>query len=187
MTVNKSRWQQEFDALPEWAQKMVRALRSCVGYGGSGDEHWHCGMTADSRRKYEPFQIILGKADYAEFFDGFCDMKGLAAALTAPWPPAPPPKRDELTTGNIVEIMTAGDDGNAFDQPCAFGHRVNGHAVYCHNDAWPNSPRKCRRNRGDSAYGEEPYLHEDCPGFTQNPDWSPDGANRKRTKNGKPA
>ena len=67
---------------------------------------------------------------------------------------------------NIVEVVVASEGGQdcAFDQPCCYGHRVEYHAVYCHNDAWPDSPRKCRRNRSD-------YPHEDCPGFVANPDY----------------
>ena len=36
---------------------------------------------------------------------------------------------------NIVE-MVADHEDCAFDQPCKYGHRVEGHAVYCHNDEW---------------------------------------------------
>jgi hypothetical protein len=35
---------------------------------------------------------------------------------------------------NIVEYLADPNDG-AFDQPCKFGHHVQDHAVYCHNDA----------------------------------------------------
>jgi hypothetical protein len=64
-----------------------------------------------------------------------------------------------MTTDNIVEMVS--DDDCAFDQPCYFGHRVGTHAVYCHCDAWPDAPGKCRRDRTD-------YRHEDCPGFVPN-------------------
>lgn len=67
---------------------------------------------------------------------------------------------------NVVELMDFEDDGgDAFDQPCRFGHRCGGHAVYCHNDAWYDSPRKCRRSW--SSGGE--IKDEDCPGFQPNP------------------
>ena len=56
---------------------------------------------------------------------------------------------------NLVETI-AGDD-QAWDQPCYFGHRIESHAVYCHNEAWLYSPRKCRRG-GD-------WPHSECPGF----------------------
>lgn len=58
---------------------------------------------------------------------------------------------------NIVELM-ADDEDCAWDQPCKYGHRVGGHAVYCHNDEWLDGPRKCRRGAAD-------YLHKDCPGY----------------------
>lgn len=70
---------------------------------------------------------------------------------------------------NIVEFMasTAGDD-IAFDQPCAHGCRVEGHAVYCHNKTWLYAPRKCRRTQGPSVWGDEPWPHQACPGFKEN-------------------
>ena len=63
---------------------------------------------------------------------------------------------------NIVEAF-AGDDC-AFDQPCVYGHRVEQHAVYCHNQTWLYAPRKCRRSRH-----RPDYLHKDCKGFSPNP------------------
>ena len=59
---------------------------------------------------------------------------------------------------NIVEAIA---DESSFDQPCRFGNRVEGHAVYCHNDAWLYSPRKCRR----TWYTGGEVRDEDCPGF----------------------
>lgn len=151
----KSRWQTEFDALPEWAQKMVRAV------SGSGDYGFGPSRIPSSEDKYTEFYVSLLNEKHGEWFDGFCNLKDLAAALTAPWPPPTPVPHEAMTTSNIVEVITAGDDDCAFDQPCHFGHRVEHHAVYCHNDAWPDGPRKCRRNRDD-------FLHEDCPGFVSN-------------------
>lgn len=68
---------------------------------------------------------------------------------------------------NLVELVTAGEENCGFDQPCKFGHRVEGHAVYCHNDAWPDSPRKCRR----TWYTGGETKDEDCPGFQPNPEF----------------
>ena len=65
---------------------------------------------------------------------------------------------------NIVEAIQESDSDCAFDQPCKFGHRVEGHAVYCHNDAWVDGPRKCHRSW--STGGE--VKDEDCPGFQPN-------------------
>lgn len=72
---------------------------------------------------------------------------------------APPPT--EIV--NIVEVIADGDDC-AFDQPCAYGHRVDGHAVYCHNDWWLYAPRKCRR----SWYTGGETRDEDCEGYRPN-------------------
>jgi hypothetical protein len=68
---------------------------------------------------------------------------------------------------NIVEAIQEEDSDCAFDQPCKFGHRVEGHAVYCHNDAWRDGPRKCRR----SWYTGGKTKDEDCPGFQPNPEF----------------
>ena len=68
---------------------------------------------------------------------------------------------------NIVELMTAGNDECAFDQPCKYGHRVESHAVYCHNDGWVEGPRKCRR----TWYTGGEVKDEDCEGFEPNPEY----------------
>lgn len=65
---------------------------------------------------------------------------------------------------NLVELL-ADDDECVFDQPCAHGHRVVGHAVYCHNTEWADSPRKCRR----TLYTGGRIRDEDCAGFAPNP------------------
>jgi hypothetical protein len=66
---------------------------------------------------------------------------------------------------NLVEL-TADEDECATDQPCKFGNRVSGHAVYCHNEEWSEAPRKCRR----SWYTGGLERDEDCPGFAPNPE-----------------
>ena len=69
---------------------------------------------------------------------------------------------------NIVELAASTDNEYAaFDQRCRFGHRVDGHAVYCHNDTWDDSPRKCRR----SWYTNGKTKDEECAGFEPNPDF----------------
>ena len=75
---------------------------------------------------------------------------------------------DPVRDGNLVEWM---DDDQAFDQPCAHGNRVNGHAVYCHNTGWPAAPRKCRR----TWYTGGKTRDEDCPGYEANPDYKERG------------
>jgi hypothetical protein len=74
------------------------------------------------------------------------------------WKPEPEP------AFNIVEMITDAADC-AFDQPCAYGRRVESHAVYCHNETWLYAPSKCRRHRGNSVWGDKPWPHEECPGF----------------------
>ena len=68
---------------------------------------------------------------------------------------------------NLVEMCADAEDC-AFDQPCAHGHRVEGHAVYCHNTTWAEAPRKCRR----TWYTGGVVRDEDCPGFTPNPQYA---------------
>ena len=181
MSEEKSRWQKEYDALPGWAQKMVRAASDCIGYGNvNPPAHLVSGIASKSKKDVIAFRALF-KNHEAEgaFFEGFCDLKELANALTAPWPPPTNlPLHEKMTTENIVEMITAGDKDCAFDQKCYFGHRVENHAVYCHNAAWPNSPHKCRRGElmadiyggKPEDYRHEDYRHEDCPGFVSNPD-----------------
>ncbi len=70
---------------------------------------------------------------------------------------------------NLVELVADQADC-AFDQPCIYGHRVERHAVYCHNEKWANSPRKCRHTwyYKEIGTGKE---DKDCPGFKLNPDY----------------
>lgn len=157
----KSRWQQEFDSLPEWAQKLVRASAHIGMYGGVSDE-W-LGAMLSAKKYYDGVGIAIHSDHSREWWDGFYGMKELSEALTAPWPPPPAPERPPALD-QAVE-MVADEDDSAYDQPCAFGHRVEGHAVYCHNEAWPNSPRKCRR----TWYTNGEVRDEDCPGFVANP------------------
>ena len=72
----------------------------------------------------------------------------------------------ELYTGMVMNIveMIADEDDCAFDQPCKYGHRVEQHAVYCHNEEWKKAPRKCRR----SWYTGGKVRDENCEGFCVN-------------------
>ena len=153
------KWRADYEALPEWAQKLVRGLANCGGYGSMRLEPPLGG------RGHEGFQVELAKEARQDWWDGFFELRELAAAMTAPWPPPPPPAREKRAF-NVVELMTDGEDGGGFNQPCAFGCLSPGHAVYCHNDAWPDGPRKCRR----TWYTGGETRDEDCPGFVANPD-----------------
>lgn len=56
------------------------------------------------------------------------------------------PAAEQPASINLVEILADGEnEGGGFNQPCAYGHLVAGHAVYCHNTSWLYSPSKCRR------------------------------------------
>lgn len=164
--MTKSRYQLEFDALPAWAQDLVLSISANgMALHGYGHEEMILAIiNSEARAKYRACYLALRKdrmEGWSRGFDGLCE---LAAALSAPFPPPHevPPHR-MMTTSNLVEMVTAGDDGCAFDQPCYFGHRVEMHAVYCHNEAWPDSPRKCYRSQSDPE-----FRHEDCPGFLMN-------------------
>lgn len=65
---------------------------------------------------------------------------------------------------NLIELLAEPDEC-AFDQPCAHGHRVESHAVYCQNRQWKDAPRKCRR----TWYTAGKIRDEDCDGFKPNP------------------
>ena len=71
---------------------------------------------------------------------------------------------------NIVELLASSEEDSdcEFDQPCKFGHRVDAHAVYCHNQEWPDAPRKCRR----TWYTGGEIRDEDCPGYQSNPNFN---------------
>lgn len=71
-------------------------------------------------------------------------------------------------TINAVELL-ADPEKCAFDQRCMYGHRVESHAVYCHNDWWDKAPRKCKR----TWYTGGEVKDEDCPGYRPNPDFKP--------------
>lgn len=60
--------------------------------------------------------------------------------------------------------LCAEEEDCCFDQPCAYGHRVERHAVYCHNDQWKDRPMKCR----NTWYTGGEDRDEDCPGFKKN-------------------
>ena len=70
--------------------------------------------------------------------------------------------------GNLVE-MVADPEECAYDQKCKYGHRVESHAVYCHNMLWRDAPRKCRQTwywgGTDNEVGNK---DEDCVGFELN-------------------
>lgn len=77
------------------------------------------------------------------------------------------PEFDPGSQANLVELVS--DEDGGFDQPCMFGNRVEGHAVYCHNSKWLYSPRKCRR----TWYTGGKTRDEDCEGFCPNPHFKP--------------
>lgn len=80
---------------------------------------------------------------------------------------------------NLVE-MIADEDECAWDQPCAFGYRVEHHAVYCHNEKWLYAPSKCRRHSGNSVWGDEAWPHDKCRGYKPNPNFKPVVQERNR-------
>lgn len=73
------------------------------------------------------------------------------------------PTFDPGSQANIVEMIA--DEDGGFDQPCRFGNRVDGHAVYCHNSKWLYALRKCRR----TWYTGGETRDEDCEGYAPNP------------------
>lgn len=59
-----------------------------------------------------------------------------------------------------IDLVEQVDDSE-FNQACAHGSLVDGHAVYCHNSEWAEAPRKCRR----TWYTGGETRDEDCKGF----------------------
>lgn len=150
-----SRWQREYHGLPDWARELVDALKPCTSYGVSFEDGGGISVTISFSENEASWRML----------DAVADAKNFAGALSAPFPPPTAPAREKRVF-NIVEAIAEGEGDCAFDQPCCFGHRVEDHAVYCHNEGWPDAPTKCRRNRDD-------YRHEDCPGFVANPESFP--------------
>ena len=63
----------------------------------------------------------------------------------------------------MISLVELCEDEN-FNQSCAHGNLVDGHAVYCHNREWIDAPRKCRC----TWYTGGLIKDEDCPGFKAN-------------------
>lgn len=162
--MSKSKYQQELETLPEWVQKMVLACQGIASHGFGRPEH----MYGPEKDKYTQLSYALENEKSGDFSEGIGYMMNLAKALSAPWPPPPAPEREKRVF-NVVELIDDGEEGGGFDQPCAFGNRCGGHAVYCQNTDWKDSPRKCRR----TWYTGGKERDEDCPGFVANPDFPP--------------
>jgi hypothetical protein len=160
--MDKSKYQLELEALPEWVQKMVLACQGMASHSFSRPDH----MYGPDKDKYTQLPYALEDEKSKDFSEGMGRMMELARCLSAPWPPPAAPEREKRAF-NVVELMTEGDEGGGFNQPCAFGCLAEGHAVYCHNTGWPDSPRKCRR----TWYTGGLERDEDCPGFVANPDY----------------
>lgn len=79
------------------------------------------------------------------------------------------PKDGDPSPLNLVEMCASPEEQSA-QQPCAYGGLVEGHAVYCHNEGWLYSPRKCRR----TWYTGGKVRDEDCEGFKTNPNYKPE-------------
>lgn len=155
------RWKQDLDSIPQEIQKMLAPLADVIMTSfRDNTAHWLEGRPE--------FAITFGKRESLQAFcEAFLWLQSLAEASTAPWPQVQPPERIPIT--NLVELAAdvSGSDC-AFDQVCAHGHRVEGHAVYCHNEAWLNHPRKCRRRQHRESWDKADYRHEECPGFYPN-------------------
>ena len=154
MMHERERIQREYDALPKWAQGLLDAVSKARGYGWCSDD-------AGEEQVY----LTVSSDDASAVLDALADTYEVAQALTAPMPGTYDLENMECAV-NLVELMA--DDDCAFDQPCAFGNRVEGHAVYCHNTTWGGAPRKCRR----TWYTGGETRDEDCPGYVANPHYS---------------
>jgi hypothetical protein len=76
----------------------------------------------------------------------------------------------------IVPLMGGfGDEDDcAFDQPCKFGYRVDGHSVYCDNKKSPYRKCRCSWYYGRAASIIDKCADEDCEYFKANPNYSED-------------
>lgn len=160
----KNQWQKEYESFPEWLKKFINLFKQHCGTTYDWKDGLCCGCPeriknncnlGDARIIYIfPFRI---GADMAASFD---DLSEFCKALSAP---TEHEEGKQISSFNVVELAAfCEEDEVAWDAPCRYGHRVIGHAVYCHCP-WPDRPRKCRRK----WEGKE-YRFEDCPGFAPN-------------------
>jgi hypothetical protein len=130
------------DAPHDWTEKSIVWQRPYAGWDEDTGEYF---WPADMRAEYER---LTGLPEFQPFDD---------------------PTDSQAV--NVVEMIGDPDD-SGFDQKCRFGYRVEAHAVYCHNDGWLYSPRKCRRANEPSdipLWDEKPSFQEDCPGYKASP------------------
>ena len=59
-------------------------------------------------------------------------------------------------------LISSMEEDCAYDQPCKYGYRVDGHSVYCENPKMPN--RKCH----NTWFTGGEYKDEDCEGYKPN-------------------
>lgn len=125
-------------------QTVADALKDCMS------------LTSATRGKQA---LVLTEDEYKSFLSDEERSRWIAAKVGLPYQKFLNVPERAL---NVVELLA--DDDCAFDQPCRFGHRVEDHAVYCHNERWVDAPRKCRR----TWYTGGKVRDEDCPGYEPN-------------------
>ncbi len=147
----RERLQAEYNELPQWAKNFMDALGKTRGMGMRSQE-------CDGDPTGPSVYVVVSDDDKGDMIDSLFEAMSVAQGLTAPMPETY--VLDKMKGAvNVVEWISGDDTG--FDQPCAFGHRVESYAVYCHNTAWPGGPGKCHR----TWYSGGEVRDEDCAGF----------------------
>ena len=105
--MKKPTWQQEFDALPKWAQNIVIGLRGIGSCGGMDDRQIKAGMR--NAHVYEGFHVLLNKASRDHWWNGFFEACDLASAMSAPGPRSqmiePPTQQMSLKLSLVLMIV----------------------------------------------------------------------------------
>lgn len=102
----KSKYQEQFDALPEWVQKLVRSLDGRAGHG-----YGTPAIPLTSKNVTSCYVYLKGDAVNL-WSDAMQEAMNLSDALSAPWPPPEAPPREKRVF-NMVEMI---DDEGGFDQ-----------------------------------------------------------------------
>ena len=83
-----------------------------------------------------------------------------------------PDEEDKM--GNIKDELVPMLEGTITNQPCVFGHLVENHSVYCHNNKSPYRKCHCSWYYGRAVSILDKCADEDCKYYKRNPSFSED-------------
>lgn len=130
---DKSRWQEEYDMLPQWAKSFVDGMKGWQSHGVC------CCQVAVPGHDKDNAVTFVKTTENIALFDGIYGALQLAHALDAPWPKTNP------------------SVGSSNTEPCVFGDPYPDHSdgIGCSCDEWKWRPRQCTRSRADPEWRHE--------------------------------